>query len=212
MITIELTDRQLKIIEIVRENEPITSEDIAGKLDLTRSALRPDLSILTMSKILYARPNVGYFFGDVSDAGLSLNGFKDMTVGEVMSMPVSIDEGEMVHSAVVQIFLEDVGTLFVTSKGVLTGVISRKDLLKCAVGGMELDKMPITMAMTRMPNIVYVKHDDPIGLAVHKILLHEIDSLPVVEPLDKENKELKVLGRFSKTNVTRILMKIMEGK
>ena len=137
MITIELTERQLKIIEIVKENEPITSEDIAGRLDLTRSALRPDLSILTMSKILYARPNVGYFFGDVSGAGLSLNGFKDKTVGEAMSMPVSIDENETVQSAVVQIFLADVGTLFVTSNGKLTGVISRKDLLKCAVGGME---------------------------------------------------------------------------
>ena len=49
VIQIELTERQLKIIDIVKNNEPITSEDIAKHLNLTRATLRPDLSILTMS-------------------------------------------------------------------------------------------------------------------------------------------------------------------
>jgi len=49
-------------VDIVKKNEPITSEQIAEKLNLTRAALRPDLSILTMSGILDARPRVGYFF------------------------------------------------------------------------------------------------------------------------------------------------------
>lgn len=59
---IELTKRQDRIIEIVKENGPITGEQIAERLNLTRATLRPDLSILTMSGYLDARPRVGYFY------------------------------------------------------------------------------------------------------------------------------------------------------
>ena len=41
--------------------EPITSEQIAERLNLTRSALRSDLAVLTMVGVLEARPRVGYF-------------------------------------------------------------------------------------------------------------------------------------------------------
>ena len=37
MITIQLNQRQLKIIDIVKANEPITSENIAAKLNVTRA-------------------------------------------------------------------------------------------------------------------------------------------------------------------------------
>ena len=60
--TIQLNERQEKIIEIVKKNQPITSEAIANKLSLTRATLRPDLAILTMAGILDARPKVGYFY------------------------------------------------------------------------------------------------------------------------------------------------------
>ncbi|MEG2936422.1 MAG: helix-turn-helix domain-containing protein, partial [Clostridium sp.] len=56
----KLSQRQEQIIELVKANEPITSEAIAKELGLTRSAIRPDLSILTMTGILQARPKVGY--------------------------------------------------------------------------------------------------------------------------------------------------------
>ncbi|WP_213975256.1 HTH domain-containing protein, partial [Tepidanaerobacter acetatoxydans] len=58
----ELSSRQALIVDIVKKYEPITSEQIADKLNLTRSALRPDLAVLTMLGILEARPRVGYFF------------------------------------------------------------------------------------------------------------------------------------------------------
>lgn len=45
----ELTHRQEQIIEIVKENGPITGENIADRLNLTRATLRPDLAILTMA-------------------------------------------------------------------------------------------------------------------------------------------------------------------
>ena len=63
---IKLSKRQQQIIDLVKENEPITSETIAKELGLTRSAIRPDLSILTMTGILQARPKaVSYTHLDV---------------------------------------------------------------------------------------------------------------------------------------------------
>ena len=59
MIIIQLNNRQLKIIDIVKESEPITSESIAAKLNVTRATLRSDLAILTMTGVLDARPKVG---------------------------------------------------------------------------------------------------------------------------------------------------------
>ena len=56
---IELSKRQQQIVDIVKNNGPITGEHIAERLDLTRATLRPDLAILTMSGILEARPRVG---------------------------------------------------------------------------------------------------------------------------------------------------------
>lgn len=207
---IELTERQLRIIEIVKSNEPITSEEIAQHLNLTRATLRPDLSILTMSKVLYARPKVGYFYGDVTGIGLSLKEIRERTVREAMSLPVTIAENESIHSAIVQMFLEDVGSLFITNDGGLSGVISRKDLLKCSVGGMDIEKLPVSMAMTRMPNVIYARQDESVAMALHKILLHEVDCLPVVEPDMDDEKKLRVVGRFSKTNISRLLMEVLE--
>ncbi|MCG6528122.1 helix-turn-helix domain-containing protein, partial [Vibrio parahaemolyticus] len=60
--TLELTKRQLKIIEIVKDNQPISGETIAKKLGFSRATLRNDLSILTMTGLLDARPKVGYFY------------------------------------------------------------------------------------------------------------------------------------------------------
>jgi HTH domain. len=40
---IELNKRQEEILEIVKENGPITGEQIAERLSLTRATLRPDL-------------------------------------------------------------------------------------------------------------------------------------------------------------------------
>ena len=73
--------RQLKIIQdIVKENEPITSESIASILNVTRATLRSDLAILTMTGILDARPKVGYFYSGISGASLVGNKIKDKKV------------------------------------------------------------------------------------------------------------------------------------
>lgn len=62
MSPIELNKRQDVILQIVKENGPITGEHIAERLGLTRATLRPDLAILTMAGFLDARPRVGYFY------------------------------------------------------------------------------------------------------------------------------------------------------
>lgn len=207
MIVIQLSDRQEKIIDIVKNNQPITSEAIAAELKLTRSTLRPDLAILTMSGILDARPKVGYFFTGKTNLSYISDKIKGIKVSDVKSMPIVVDESASLYDAIVLMFLEDVGSIYVTSNGFLSGVVSRKDFLKSAMGGMDLNKAPIGMVMTRMPNIVYVKTEDRVLDAAVKLIEHEIDSLPVVEE-DENNKNYKVIGRITKTNITRLFVEL----
>ena len=49
-----LSDRQKKIIEIVKEYQPVSGENISELLDVSRATLRSDLSFLTMAEILQA--------------------------------------------------------------------------------------------------------------------------------------------------------------
>jgi len=107
-------------------------------------------------------------------------------------------------------FLEDVGSIFVTNNGYLSGVVSRKDFIKSALGGMDLNKMPIGMIMTRMPNVIFVKDDDNVLEAAMKLIDHEIDSLPVVE--EEKGKGYKVIGRVTKTTITRLFVELGKGE
>ena len=204
---IQLSERQEKIIDIVKENQPITSEAIASMLNLTRSTLRPDLAILTMSGILDARPKVGYFYTGKTSLSYISEKIKSIKVSEVKSIPVIVDETISIYDAIVLMFIEDVGSIYVTSKGLLSGVVSRKDFLRNAIGGVDLNKMPIGMIMTRMPNIVYIEPEDSILDAAIKLIDHEIDSLPVIEE-DIEKKGYKVLGRITKTTITRLFVEL----
>ncbi|XVE31191.1 helix-turn-helix transcriptional regulator [Wukongibacter baidiensis] len=212
MIIIEFNSRQRRIIEIVKDNEPITSEHIADELNLTRATLRPDLAILTMSGVLEARPKVGYFYtgkGEKEEISYKVNEIK---ANDIKSVPIVVDEKTSVYDAIVSMFLEDVGTIFVVSDGFLTGVVSRKDFLKSCIGGMDINKIPVGVIMTRMPNIITVFPNETVLEAAQKIIEHEVDSLPIVEKDLIEGKEyLKVLGRISKTNITKLLIEIADS-
>ena len=136
----EFNERQSQIIEIVKNQEPITSEKIASLLNVTRSTLRTDLSILTKTHVLEARPKVGYcYLGDQLPSKTS-GEYAKVTAGEVMSRTVAVDEKTSVYDAIVTMFLEDTGTIFVLSQGNLIGVISRKDFIKSAIGGADLNQ------------------------------------------------------------------------
>lgn len=211
--TIKLTSRQEHIIELVKEHEPITSEKLASRLSVTRAALRPDLAILTMTGILDAKPKVGYIYSRKPSYSLVYDYIRNIKVNDIMSKPVIVDENTTVYDAIVHLFLNDVGTLFVENDGSLTGAVSRKDFLKIAMGGTDMHKVPVGIIMTRMPNIVFVEKDDIAYSAAQKIIEHEVDSLPVVEKISDGKKEcLKIVGKISKTNVTRLFVKMGSNK
>ncbi|MZP28788.1 CBS domain-containing protein [Heliobacterium undosum] len=207
----ELSERQVKIVQIVKEKGPITGEQIADLLELTRATLRPDLAILTMSGILEARPRVGYYYNGRSGNTLVARAISKLRVKDIKSLPVVARETASVYDAVVTMFTEDVGTLSVVDgDGYLSGVVSRKDLLKIAISGGDVHKMPVGMVMTRMPNIITVTPDDTVYLAAKRLITHQIDALPVVRTFVQPNgqERLEVVGRLTKTNITRFFVEL----
>lgn len=210
MIFIKLTKRQEEIIEIVKKNQPITSEQIAEKLNLTRAALRPDLAILTMTGILEARPKVGYVYSKKGQNTLKYKSIKEITVGEIKSKPTVVSEDMSIYDSIIQLFINDTGTLFVENKGYLTGAVSRKDFLKITLGNTDLHKVPVGIIMTRIPNIITITDNESAYEAARRIIEHEIDSLPVVEKVKTEDgKEMyKITGKVSKTTITRLFVEL----
>ena len=211
MITIQLNQRQLKIIDIVKANEPITSENIAAKLNVTRATLRSDLAILTMTGILDARPKVGYFYSGVSSLNLAGNSINNKIAKDIMSNPLTVKQDISIYDVIINMFLSDVGSIFIIDNDDnLCGVVSRKGLLKATIGGSDINKIPIGMIMTRTPNVITVNSDENILSIVKKIIEHQVDSLPVVETNEEENK-VKVVGRISKTNITKLFLEMLEN-
>ncbi len=211
---IELTKRQNKIIELVKKYQPITSEHIAEKLNMTRAALRPDLTILTMAGFLEARPKVGYLYSGKPLNNMISDFIKNLKVENIKSTPVVVSEETTIYDAVVTLFLEDVGTIYVHNSGLLTGVVSRKDFLKVALGKTDIHKVPVGIIMTRMPNIAYVRDEGNAYDAAAKIIQHEVDSVPVVEPASTESgkKGYKITGKVSKTNITKLFYDLCNDK
>ena len=207
----KLSHRQEEIVRMVKEGQPITSETLAENLGVTRAALRADLAILTMIGILDARPKVGYvYLGNIQNTAF-LENISKAVAKDIMSKPVTVSEETMVYDAIVFLFLNDVGTLFVESNGVLVGAISRKDFLKIAIGGTDIHKVPVGVIMTRMPNIICGDLEDSAYSLAKKIIEHEIDSIPIVEKLETENGEknqYKIIGKISKTNITKLFVKL----
>jgi len=210
--TIKISPRQEQIIELVKESQPITSEQLAEKLNVTRAALRPDLSALTMTGVLEAKPKVGYIFSQKPSYSLIHEFVRNIKVEAIMSKPVVVEESSMVYDAIVHLFLNDVGTMFVENNGALTGAVSRKDFIKMAMGGTDMHKVPVGMMMTRMPNIIYVTKEDNAYTAAQKIIEHEVDCLPVLEKTSSETKDIyKIVGKVSKTNITKLFVAMGES-
>ncbi len=201
MVKIEFSERQLKIIKIVKKHEPITGENIASILKLTRGALRPDLAILTMLNILDAKPKIGYFYNK------DYNSLGERDIGKIKakdlkSLPVVVTKKTRIYDAAVTMFVENVGTIFVVENNFLRGVISRKDLLKASLGGGNPADIPVGVVMTRIPKIIYCREEEKLQDVIRKIVDNEIDCLPVIEEKDDG---LKVIGRISKTNIVSFI-------
>jgi len=209
----ELTKRQESILEIVKEKGPITGEQIAEQLSINKATLRSDMAVLTMFGLLGARPRVGYFYLGHTLNRIMAEKLHQIKVGEIKSIPVVITDQAYVYDAVVKMFIEDVGTLIVVKeKGLLEGVISRKDLLKTTLSSPDIQKLPVSVIMTRMPNIIMAEPEESVWLAAKKLIVHEIDALPVVRPVASANgkKGFEVIGRITKTSITRLLVELGE--
>lgn len=205
----ELNKRQERIVEIVKERGPITGELIAEELHLTRATLRPDLAILTMSGFLDARPRVGYFYTGKSGTQLVSESLKTLFVKNFQSVPVVVSESTSVYDAIVMMFLEDVGTLFVIDKNnLLVGVLSRKDFLRASIGKQDLNTIPVNIIMTRMPNIAVCQKEDLIIDVAKRLVEKEIDSMPVVKEVENG---YEVIGRMTKTNLTRAFLTLADA-
>ena len=208
MSPIELNKRQDAILQIVKENGPITGEHIAERLGLTRATLRPDLAILTMAGFLDARPRVGYFYAGKKSAVAITESMMNLKVKDFRSNPVTVQENMTVYDAILHMFLEDVGTLFVVDQNnYLQGVLSRKDLLRTSIGTQDLNKIPVHIIMTRMPNIAYCQNNDSLIVTAKKLIEREIDSMPVV---NETEAGVEIVGRLTKTNITRAFISLAE--
>ncbi|MEH6956964.1 helix-turn-helix transcriptional regulator [Neobacillus drentensis] len=213
MVIIKLSKRQDEILQIVKQNGPITGKDIAEKLSLTRAALRPDLAILTMSGNLDARPRVGYFFNESYETKQQAKRFIHQKVTDYKAHPIVVGKSASVYDAIVQLFLEDVGTLYaVDTNGHLAGVVSRKDLLRASLGNQNLNELPVSVIMTRMPNIITINPDETLLEAAKKMIHNHIDSLPVVKEVEDQKSTYLLVGRITKTTITRAYLEIMENK
>ena len=184
MSIIALSNRQKRIAEIVRLEGPITGEHIAERLNVTRAALR-----MLMEEI------------------------SNICVKDLQSVPIAIGQDKSAYEAIVTMFLEDVGSVFILDEsGLLSGVVSRKDLLKAAINNADLHSLPVVMVMTPLSKIVVVNEDESVASAARKVIDNEIDSLPVVRAVNVGKRSYEVVGRITKTNFTRLLVDLAEGK
>jgi CBS domain-containing protein len=197
------------ILEIIKDSGSITGKDIAKKLFLSRAALRSDLAILSMAGLIGAKPKVGYFY----NKALPSPCFPELSkilVADNLSRSIVVRETSTVYDAIVTMFMEDVGTIFVVSEGgILEGAVSRKDLLKTTMGNKNINELPVSIIMTRTPNIIFTTPEESVLEAAQKLLHHEIDALPVVTNAEEgDHKKLYVTGRFTKSNITRLFVRL----
>ncbi|MBY5035269.1 helix-turn-helix transcriptional regulator [Streptococcus gallolyticus] len=211
---IKLNSRQEKIVDIVKEHQPITGEQIGALLQVSRATLRADLSILTMFRILDARPKVGYFYLGPGDLDFRTSEIAELAVSDVMTRPVLAKQENSIYDLVVKLFLEDTSNIYVTDEqDRLCGLVSRKDLLKVTLSGADLHAMPVAMVMTRVPNIVTVRTDTSVRRAAALLVKNRVDSLPVLSFDENEPDDAskwRLVGKFSKTVISNLFVEVTQ--
>ena len=202
---VNFSERQLRIISIVKGNEPISGEEIAKNLDVAKTTLRNDLALLTMTGVLDARPKVGYFYSGQTVEPLLFEKLFHTKVESLMVPPMIVKQDMSIYDAIVTLFMYDVGSLYVTNeKGELSGIVSRKDLLRATINNNgQLSLTPVAVIMTRSPNIVTIKKDIQILDAGCLLLQHKVDSLPVVA----DANDTEIIGKITKTTITEYFIK-----
>ena len=201
----KLSKRQETIAAMVKADGPITGKEIAARLHVTRSALRSDLTVLTMTGLLDARPKVGYYYVGTNRPDPAAEEINRYKVSQVMAQAVAVTPGMSLYDTIVMMFTEDVGTLLVCEDGYLVGLVSRKDLLRAAIGQNDPNTMPISMVMTPASKVIWVGPEDSVVDAAQRMIDYEIDCVPVIEREDVDGRrKLKVVGRVSKTSIVKV--------
>jgi len=200
-IEIELTTRQLEIVQLVKAHAPITGDQIAEMLGVSRATIRSDLSLLVMLNIVSAKPKVGYFPSELNKTEAPAPDWTGITIKQVMGIPVNVTGALSVHEAVVTLFLENAETLTVIDdQKQFLGIVTAKDMLKLTLGNSQAGAMPVGMVMSRLPAMAAVGPDDQVDTAVRIMLSHGLDGVPVLSP------EREVVGWIGKTTILRRML------
>jgi len=196
----------------VKKHAPITGEQIAEFLGVSRPTIRSDLSVLVMLGYIDAKPKVGYFLGKtMTSEGRRSEKIMNLKVKDVMNRPVVIADTATVNDAVISLFVENTGFLTVIDEqGLLVGTVSLKDLLKITLGNPNAAAIPISMVMTRIPRLAYATPEDTLLEAARKMLDRHVGGLPVVCGTDDRSR-FEVVGRITKTNLTQALVDMTSG-
>ncbi|SDW79525.1 CBS domain-containing protein [Paenibacillus sp. CF384] len=213
MVGITLTARQVEILKLVKLHAPITGDQLAEMLGTGKPTLRADLSLLVMLRLLEAKPRVGYFPGTAAlGREQVLKRWEDACVKDVQGLPISVAETASVHDAVITLFMGNAEVLTVVDENRhFVGVVTPKDLLKITLSSSNAAAIPVSMAMSRLPAIAAVQADQPLMDAVKKMLVQELDGLPVVASVATEEQfanRHEVVGWISKTNILRWMMEL----
>lgn len=204
----KLTDTQRAIIELLKDQGNLSQEEIANELGVAKSDIKSDLVLLTTLEILGARQSYGYFYQGKKNYILFAELLKAFPIENIMSMPVIIEERTSVYDAIVTMFLENVGSIYITKKGNLVGVVSRKDLLRAAIGTHDLHQTPVNVMMTRMPNVKTVTPETSVFDCAKILVESQIDGVPVIEEMEDEPGAFKIVGRVTKTNITNLFVRM----
>lgn len=191
----KLSERQKKIVEIVKSHQPLSGEKISELLDISRATLRPDLSFLTLVGILKATPKIGYTYSGLDLETLFFFDTFQKEVAEIMTSPVLVTHDSYIQDAIITLFMYDADVLYVIDEDkLLLGIMSRKDLLRASLNS-GIQTTPVAVCMTRMPHIITCTKDMNILEAAAFLQDHAIDSLPVVD----EDNDRKIVGTVTKS-------------
>ncbi|MGX7197848.1 CBS domain-containing protein [Enterococcus olivae] len=198
----KLSERQENIIQLVKEFQPVSGERISELLEVSRATLRSDLTFLTLVGILQATPKVGYTYAGSSVETFFFFDIFSTKVNEIMMPPLLIHQNMSIRDAITNLFMYDVGSLYVTDeKQELIGVLSRKDLLRASLNS-DIDNTPVAVCMTRVPHIKVCTKNMDILEAASILQDFEVDSLPVVD----EEKPEKVIGKITKSRLLNFII------
>lgn len=197
--------KQEQIINLLKEEGRLSNLEIAEKLQVPMSDLESDLALLENLGVIAFNKKLGYYYQGSKKYIVFAELLKYYPVENIMSMPVIVEDYVSIYDTIVFLFLENVGSIYITKDSSLVGVVSRKDLLKAAISDMDIKTSPVKTIMTKMPNIKTVEKTTSVYECAKKIVNSHIDGVAVVEKVDSK---IKVVGRVTKTNITSLFVKM----